>query len=174
MLLPGQRKRQPDQPLSSSAGGSPLGRISTLTAAFALLATLLAPVGLYRVLAYTVAQRTREIGLRRALGAAGKKGRGMVLMQVGVMVLIGGGVSLAGVFAPGQGAQSLLCIREKGKVAHAAGAAGVRDEGAGWANPRRRSPPVLARYEPRSHLAPATTPPHGTPPISIRFGPVQT
>ena len=82
--------------------------ISTLTAAFAFLATLLAAVGLYGVLAYTVAQRTREIGLRMALGAAGEKVRGMVLKQVGVMVLIGGAVGLAGAFALGRGAQSLL------------------------------------------------------------------
>jgi predicted permease len=82
--------------------------ISTLTAAFALLATLLAAIGLYGVLAYTVAQRTREIGLRMALGAAGGKVRTMVLKQVGVMVLIGGVVGLGAAYALGRGAQSLL------------------------------------------------------------------
>jgi predicted permease len=67
---------------------------SVLSAAFACLATLLAAVGLYGVLAYTVAQRTREIGLRMALGAAPERVRFMVLRQVGWMTLVGGAIGL--------------------------------------------------------------------------------
>jgi putative ABC transport system permease protein len=82
--------------------------ISDLSLAFALLATVLAAVGLYGVLAYSVAQRTREIGVRMALGADGGRIRGMVLRQVGVMTLIGGAIGLAGAIGLGRGAQSLL------------------------------------------------------------------
>ncbi len=82
--------------------------MSTLSALFAGLATLLAAVGLYGVLAYTVAQRTREIGLRMALGAAPGRVRAMVLRQVGVMTLVGGGVGLLGAYQIGKGAGSLL------------------------------------------------------------------
>ena len=82
--------------------------ISTLSAAFAVLATLLAGVGLYGVLAYTVAQRTREIGVRMALGADGTRVRRLVLKQVGLMLLIGGTVGVAGALALGRAAQSLL------------------------------------------------------------------
>jgi predicted permease len=82
--------------------------ISMLTVAFAALATLLAAVGLYGVLAYSVAQRTREIGVRMALGADAGRVRRMVLRQVGVMTAIGGLIGIAGAIGLGRMAQSLL------------------------------------------------------------------
>ena len=82
--------------------------ISVLSAAFAGLATLLAAIGLYGVLAYTVSQRTREIGLRMALGAAPSRVRGMVLRQVGVMTIVGGIIGLTAAIWLGRLAQSLL------------------------------------------------------------------
>jgi predicted permease len=82
--------------------------ISLLSAAFAGLATLLAAVGLYGVLAYTVAQRTREIGLRMALGAEPSRVRGMVLRQVGLMTLVGGAIGLGAAMWLATLAESLL------------------------------------------------------------------
>jgi predicted permease len=82
--------------------------ISTLSASFAVLATLLAAIGLYGVLAYTVAQRTREIGLRMALGADRKRVRRMVLWQVGRMMIAGGVLGIGAGLALGRGARSLL------------------------------------------------------------------
>jgi predicted permease len=82
--------------------------IGALTATFAALATLLAAMGLFGVMAYTVAQRTREIGLRMALGAEGRQIRGMILSQVGRMVLVGSAIGIVAALALGRGAQSLL------------------------------------------------------------------
>ncbi len=82
--------------------------ISMLSASFALLATLLAAIGLYGVLAYTVAQRTREIGLRMALGADGSRVRSMVLRQVAWMMLIGGVIGIIAALGLGRAAGSLL------------------------------------------------------------------
>jgi len=82
--------------------------ISTLSAAFAALATILAAIGLYGVLAYTVTQRTREFGLRMALGADGANVRWLVLRQVGVMAAIGGVIGLALAIWIGREAESQL------------------------------------------------------------------
>ncbi len=82
--------------------------ISVMSAGFALLATLLAAIGLYGVLAYTVAQRTREFGLRMALGADGARVRGMVMRQVALMAVAGGAVGLAVGVAVGRASESLL------------------------------------------------------------------
>jgi predicted permease len=82
--------------------------ITTLSSAFALLATLLAAVGLYGVLAYTVTQRTREIGLRMALGAAPRRVQRMVLKQVAWMTAGGCAIGLLAALGLGRAAQSLL------------------------------------------------------------------
>ncbi len=82
--------------------------LSTLSAGFAALATLLAGIGLYGVLAYNVQQRTRELGLRQALGAEPKQLRALVLKQVGVMAAIGLGVGLAVALGLGALAEAVL------------------------------------------------------------------
>jgi putative ABC transport system permease protein len=82
--------------------------VGSLASAFALLSTLLAALGLYGVLSYTLAQRMREIGLRLALGAAPVWLKRMVFAQVARMTLVGGLLGLAGALALGRVAQSLL------------------------------------------------------------------
>ncbi len=82
--------------------------IGTLSTVFAVLATLLAAVGLYGVLAYSVAQRTREIGVRMALGADTGRVRGMVLRQVGFMTLIGAPLGIGAALGLSKAAQSMM------------------------------------------------------------------
>jgi predicted permease len=82
--------------------------VTILCVSFAGLATLLAAIGLYGVLAYGIAQRTRELGLRLALGAEPVHLRTMVLKQVAVLALIGMIVGLAAAIGLGRVAESLL------------------------------------------------------------------
>jgi predicted permease len=82
--------------------------ISILSSAFALLATLLAGVGLYGVLSYSVTQRTREIGVRMALGADAANVRRLVMKQVATMLVVGGIIGVVAAFGLGNAARSML------------------------------------------------------------------
>jgi ABC-type antimicrobial peptide transport system permease subunit len=82
--------------------------VGILSALFAGLATVLAAVGLFGLLSYTVAQRTREIGLRLALGASPRRLVGMLFGQIGRMTGIGLGLGLALSLGLAHAARSLL------------------------------------------------------------------
>ena len=82
--------------------------LSTLSTAFAVLATVLAAIGLYAVLAYGVSQRLREFGIRIALGAKGADVRRLVLGHVTRIALIGSAVGAALAFGMGRLAGAML------------------------------------------------------------------
>ena len=102
------RSLDPEQPVADvrtmeSLIGSSVARArfnTLLLTIFALVALLLAGVGIYGVIAYSVAQRTHEIGVRMALGARGIDvlrlvvRRGMMLALGGVAVGVAGSIAL--------------------------------------------------------------------------------
>jgi putative ABC transport system permease protein len=73
--------------------------LTLILSAFAFVALVLAAVGIYGVMAHTVAQRTHEIGLRVALGAQPSQVRGLVLRQASTLVAAGVAVGLGAAVA---------------------------------------------------------------------------
>jgi predicted permease len=82
--------------------------IAGLSASFGILAALLAALGIYGVLSYLVVQRTREIGIRIALGAASRQVRKLIFKEVGFMVVAGVIVGLPVAYALARLSESLL------------------------------------------------------------------
>jgi predicted permease len=82
--------------------------IMTLMGSFALIALLLAAVGIYGVMAFTVAQREHEIGLRMALGASRERVVMLVLKEALILACIGLAIGLVGAFFIGRALHSAL------------------------------------------------------------------
>jgi len=79
-----------------------------LLGAFAGLALLLAIVGLYGVMTYSVTRRTRDIGVQLALGAQRRAVLAMILRDAGLLVGIGMGIGMAGTIASASVLQAIL------------------------------------------------------------------
>jgi macrolide transport system ATP-binding/permease protein len=81
---------------------------AALLTIFGLLSTMLAAVGVYGVMAYSVNQRRQEIGIRMALGASGQRVRHLILIEGMRLVLVGIFAGLVGGFLGGLSVEALL------------------------------------------------------------------
>lgn len=121
-VAPYSLSQQIQEQLRTASGGVPVGTVrtmdevvshslayqrfsTTLLSIFAAIALLLAAVGIYGVMAYSVQQRTQEIGIRMTLGATPENVRrmvvrqGMILAAVGVLLGVAGGLALTRVMS---------------------------------------------------------------------------
>ena len=126
---------------------------ATLCSAFALLAVVIACVGLYGSMAYSVARRTNEIGLRMALGAERRRLMWMVLREVFAMTAVGLAIGLPIAFATARFIGSFLFEMKPNDPWASVGAslvmvvaAGVAGYGPAW-RASRIDPWNALRYE---------------------------
>jgi ABC-type antimicrobial peptide transport system permease subunit len=82
--------------------------ITWLSSSFGLLSLLLAALGLYGIIACSVSERTREVGIRIAMGARPSNVIGMIMSQTGLLLVVGTGIGLAVALGLGRLVQSLL------------------------------------------------------------------
>jgi ABC-type antimicrobial peptide transport system permease subunit len=82
--------------------------MATLSGFFGILAAILAAVGVYGVIAYMVARRTNEIGIRMALGATPGNVLRMILREAGVLLIVGAAAGLGLTALGARTAKSLL------------------------------------------------------------------
>jgi len=123
--------------------------LAMLSAAFGLVATLLAAIGLYGVMAYTVSRRTREIGIRIALGAERRTVLWLVLREVAFITVAGIALAIPAAIALGGVVRSQLfgvSAADPWTMALASLVLGVVALVAGWLPARRaaRVQPLLA------------------------------
>ena len=113
---------------------------TSLIAAFGAIALLLAGVGIYGVMAYSVEQRTHEIGIRAALGAGRGALVGLVMRQATLLALVGLTLGVGGALASGRLLSSLLfgvTPRDAVSIAAAAVTLGLTALFAAWIPARR-------------------------------------